>query len=97
MYAILLSAGQALLGFFLRGATLKFVILSFAAYLFSWLINAVTSAIDISPLTGIQTLIDALPPAVLFFMGVFRMDVGLPLCLAAMATKFLIRRLPIIG
>lgn len=97
MFGILQSFGNYLFNLFFKGATIKFVVLAGLGYIFGWLLDLVTSVIDISPLSGLQGLLDALPPGVLFFMGVFRLDVGIPLCLAAMGTKFLIRRIPFIG
>lgn len=97
MFGILVSAGRFILTYILQGAIIKFVILTALYYVVAWIGEAVLSQLDISPLTGLQTLLDSLPPGILFFMGVFRFDVGLPLILGAMLTGFVIRRLPIIG
>ena len=97
MYAILVSAFSWVLNWFLRGVVIKFIILTALFYVVEWIGSAVLSQIDISPLTGMQTLLDSLPTGVLWFMALFRFDVGLPLVLGAMLSKFIIRRLPIIG
>lgn len=97
MFGILVSAFNVALGWLVRGVVIKFVILSAIAYVISWIADAVLSQLDISPLTGMQTLIDSLPAGLLWAMGLFRFDVGLPLVMGAMLTKFIIRRLPIIG
>jgi Protein of unknown function (DUF2523) len=97
MYGILVSAARFLLGWLLRGVVVKFVILSAIYYVITFIVEGVLSQLDISPLTGLQTLLDTLPSGMLYFMGVFRFDVGLPLILGAMLTGFVIRRLPIIG
>lgn len=97
MYGILVSAFNYLLGWVFRGLVIKFIILSAIYYVVTWIAESVLNQLDISPLTGLQTVIDALPDGILFFMGVFRFDVGIPLILGAMLTAFIIRRLPIIG
>ena len=97
MYSILVSAFNAVLGWIFRGVVIKFVILGAIYYVIAWIAEAVLSTFDISPLTGLQTVINAIPTGVLWFMGIFRLDVGIPLILGAMLTKFLIRRLPFIG
>jgi len=97
MWGILVSAFNYLLGWFLRGVVLKFIVLTMLYYVVTWIAETVLSQLDISPVTGLQTLLNGLPSGLLYLMGVFRFDVGLPLILGAMLTSFLIRRLPIIG
>lgn len=97
MYGILVSAANFLLGWIFRGIVVKFIILTAIYYVVSWIAESVLSQLDISSLTGLQTIIDSLPVGVLWFMGVFRFDVGLPLVLGAFLTAFIIRRLPLIG
>ncbi len=97
MYGILFSAFNAALGWLVRGVVIKFVILSALYYVVTWIAETVLAQLDISPLTGLQTVIDGIPTGVLWFASKLRFDVGLPLILGAMLTKFIIRRLPIIG
>lgn len=97
MYALLASAANYLLGWIFRGVVIKFVILAALYYVVTWIAESVLGQLDISPLTGLQSLIDSLPGGLLYIMGLFRFDLGLPLVLGAMLTKFVIRRLPIIG
>ncbi len=97
MFAILFSAFNAALGWLVRGVVIKFVILSAIAYVIAWIAEAVLSQLDISSLTNMETNFNSLGSGILYFLGVFRMDIGIPLILGAMLTAFLIRRLPIIG
>ncbi len=97
MYGILVSAANVLLGWLVRGVVVKFIILSAIYYVVTWIAESVLGQLDISPLTGLQTVIDGIPTGVLWFASKLRFDVGLPLILGAMLTKFIIRRLPIIG
>lgn len=97
MYAILVSAFNAALGWLIRGVVIKFVALAAIYYVVTWIAESVLNQLDISPLTGLQTVINGIPASILYLMGVFRFDVGLPLILGAYLTAFVIRRLPIIG
>jgi hypothetical protein len=97
MFGILVSAFNVIVGFVLRGVVVKFLILTAIYYVVTWIAESVLTQLDISSLTGLQTIINSLPDGLLYFMGVFRFDVGLPLILGAMLTAFIIRRLPIIG
>ncbi len=97
MFGILVSALNTALAWFVRGVVIKFVILSAIFYVVTWIAESVLGQLDISPLTGLQTVINGIPTGVLWFASKLRLDVGLPLILGAMLTKFVIRRLPIIG
>lgn len=97
MYGILVSAANFLLGWVFRGVVIKFAILTALYYVITWIAESVLNQLDISPLNNLQTVMQGLPQGVLWAMGVFKFDVGLPLLLGAMLTAFLIRRLPIIG
>jgi hypothetical protein len=97
MFGILVSAFNVGLSWLVRGVVVKFIILSAIYYVVAWIAESVLGQLDISSVTGLQTIVNSLPPGLLYFMGVFRFDVGLPLLLGAMLTAFVIRRLPIIG
>lgn len=97
MWGILVSAFNRILGWLVSALTIKFAILTTLYAVIAWIADAVLSVIDISPLTGLQTLLNSMPPGLLYMLGVFRFDVGLPMLLGAMLAKFLIRRLPFIG
>lgn len=97
MWGILISAAYSVLGWVIRGVVIKFIVLGALYYVVAWIAESVLTQLDISPLTGLQSLLNGLPGSLLYLMGVFRLDVGLPLLLGAMLTSFLIRRLPIIG
>ena len=48
-------------------------------------------------LDSLNQAIGAIPAASLYFILVFRLDVGLPMILGALIVRFTIRRLPVIG
>jgi hypothetical protein len=47
--------------------------------------------------SGLTSLFNAIPDGVYFFLYAFKFDVGLPLCISAFVSRFLIRRLPVVG
>lgn len=97
MYGILVSAFKWVLGYVISGVTIKFVLLTGLYYVITWIADTLLSQLDISPLTGLQTVLNAIPSGVLWFLGHMRADIGVPLVLGAYLTSFLIRRLPVIG
>ncbi len=46
---------------------------------------------------GLKTLFQSLPSGLLYLLGVFRVDFGVSVAISASATRFLIRRIPVIG
>lgn len=91
------SALSWLLNWIFRTVIIKFVILTCIWSVISWIASEVLSKLDISPLTNLQSTLGGLSNGILYFLGLFRLDVGLPLMMGAMLTKFLIRRIPFIG
>lgn len=85
-------------GFFLRQVVIKgvFLIALYAAMaLFIPMVaNYVSSFVSVSAL---NSAFSAVPAGAWYFFDLFRFDFGLPLILSASVTKFLIRRIPIIG
>lgn len=47
--------------------------------------------------SGLTNSFSSVPPSVWFFVDFFNLETGLPILLAALVTRFMIRRLPIIG
>lgn len=95
MFGILLSALNSVLAWVFRSLLVKFV-LFFALYFitseFVGFIVALlpgTGAVD-SALSGIST-------ATWYFLDVFQIQTGIAMVVSAYATRFVIRRLPILG
>lgn len=97
MFGIVFSALNTALQWVFRGVVIKFVILSVIYYVVTFIANEVLGQLDISPLTNLETSINSAPGSMLYFLGVFKLDVGIPMILSAMLVAFIIRRLPIIG
>jgi len=47
--------------------------------------------------TGLTSSIALIPEGIWYFMSAFRLDIGIPAMLSAYASRFLIRRLPLVG
>lgn len=79
------------------------VIIKFVVLTTMFLLVKVFSDVAIGYLTGwmdtsgISGAFGNLPAFVWYFVSVFKIDVGIQLMLSAYATRFLIRRLPVVG
>lgn len=80
-----------------RLSIIKFVVFGALALVLAPLMELLMGLVGSTGLNGIPSLISALPADLRFYLGVFRLDVGLPLIVAAVLVKFFIRRLPIVG
>lgn len=95
MYGIFLSAINTFAGWLVRSVLVKFVVM-FALY---------TATTEIIPVLGsmlpslgsLQGLLNNVPPSVAYFLNLCRFDIGLSMVISAYATRFLIRRLPMVG
>ncbi|MGK5021060.1 DUF2523 family protein [Janthinobacterium sp. LB2P10] len=95
MYAILFSAVNALLGFVFRSVLIKFVV-------FFALFFIVTEFIEVlSPMlpdgAALDGALGGIPSSVWYFLDLFNVSAGIPILLSAWVTRFIIRRLPVIG
>lgn len=81
-----------------RGVVVKFVVLT---AIFAVMAIVIPYAITlIAPYTGVASLTSAfggVDSGVWYFLDIFALDYGVPLLIAAHVTRFLIRRLPVIG
>jgi len=87
-----------LIGFILRDIVIKFVV--FAAIFALVAILAPIALGYLAPFLGVQSLsnsFSAVSPGVWFFVDFFQLGYGLPLLITALVTRFVIRRLPVIG
>jgi len=100
LFGILMSALRTMLGFVLRSAIVKFVTF-FALFFVVKEFVAVLISSDLYPgATQASTLSSAfsgLPPSVWYFLDLFSISTGISTVLSAYATRFIIRRIPVIG
>lgn len=95
MYGILVSAVNFLLGFVLRGIIVKFVI----AFLLFWGVTLMAEVLVplLPQVSAVSSALSDIPPGVWWFLDVFAIEQGLPLVISAYLTRFVIRRIPLIG
>ena len=97
MFGILISAANVALGFFLRSVVAKFF-LYFALYFFvTEAVSLLQSAHLFPTAASLAGAFGAIGYDVWYFLDLFAFSYGAPLLVSAYVTRFIIRRLPIIG
>lgn len=95
MYAILTSALWTVLSFLLRSVLIKFVVFFALFFITTEFIGVLTPLLpDASALNNSMA---GIPSAVWYFLDIFNISTGLPTILTAFVTRFVIRRIPVIG
>ncbi|MNM33781.1 hypothetical protein D3C81_444150 [compost metagenome] len=95
MFGRVLSALFSFAAWFAKSAMVKFVV--FFALFF---ITTEFIQVLIPLLPGVSSLTSAFSsqaPGVWYFLDVFKIDFGVSACLSALVTRFIIRRIPVIG
>lgn len=99
MYGILISAFNATLAWLLRAVVAKVIVFGLLLLVTTeatqYMLGKLTEIGD--PTATLQTSISGIGSGALYFIGLLRLDVGLPLILSAYVAGFAIRRMPIIG
>ena len=80
-----------------RKAILVFLIATSIYFLIDFLSPMVVRLISSYTGTNPLTLLNSIPDAVWWFASAFKMDYAIKVFFAALATRFLIRRIPFIG
>lgn len=97
MFGILLSALNSVLGFILRSVIVKFATF-FALFFITTEFVGVLVSIGILPkASALSSALGGVPASVWYFLELFNVSTGIPLILSAYATRFIIRRIPVIG
>ena len=99
LFSILRSGLASFASFLLRAVVVKFV--TFTALFFvtsefvALLVERVLRPYDnAGNLTG---ALNSIPSTVWYFLDAFAIDVGLPMVISALVTRFIVRRIPVIG
>ncbi len=97
MFGILLSALNAALAFLVRSVIVKFAVFFALFFVTSEFMQVLVSS-GLFPSAGnISSSLGSIPAGVWYFLDLFNASVGIPLVLSAYATRFIIRRIPLIG
>jgi hypothetical protein len=94
----ILALFAPLLSFLIRAGIAKFMALAAIFGVMALIVPfAITLVLPYVGGTSLTSAFSGLNGGVWFFLDFFALDYGLPLILSAFVTRFLIRRLPIIG
>lgn len=95
MFQAFISAINVALGFVFRSVLVKFVIYFALFFVTTEFIDVIG---DLLPQgAALSSALGGIPAAVWYFLDLFNVSVGIPLLLSAWATRFIIRRIPVIG
>ena len=95
MFGILLSSANAALGWVFRSIVVKFA-LYFALYFITT--EFIGFVANLVPGPGsINSALSGIGAGVWYFLDVFQLQVGISALVSAYTTRFIIRRLPVIG
>ena len=95
MYAILLSALHAGLGFVFRSVIAKFFVFFALFFITTEFLGVLVDRLPNGQ--AMSGALSAIPPAMWYFLDLVHFDVGLPAVLSAWVLRFMIRRIPVIG
>ena len=95
MFGIFLSALNAILGFVFRSVIVKFAVffgLFFVTTEFMQILGGL-----LPDGNALSSALGGIPPSVWYFLDLFNVTAGIPVLLSAWVTRFVIRRIPVIG
>jgi hypothetical protein len=95
MFGIVLSALNVMLGFIFRSVILKFGAFFILFFIVTEFIQLVVPMLPGA--TSLTAAFSAQAPGVWYFLDLFKIGFGVSACLSAFVTRFVIRRLPVIG
>jgi hypothetical protein len=95
MFAILVSAASKVFGFLLGGVVIRYVVLTALFFI----VNEFGSLVSgfMPSLGSLSTALGGIPASVWYFLDLFNVSTGIPMLLSAYASRFIIRRIPVIG
>lgn len=95
MYGILVSAFNTVLGFVLRAGLVKFFVFFGLWFITTEFMGVLGSMMPTA--AALSSALGGIPATVWYFLDLFNVSAGLPLLVSAWASRFIIRRIPVIG
>lgn len=95
MFGILLSAFNVALGYVFRSILVKFVIYFGLFFVTTEFISVIGYLLPNS--SSLSAAFGGIPGDVWYFLDLFNISAGVPILLSASVTRFVIRRIPVIG
>lgn len=97
MFGIVLSALNAALGPLLSAIFIKAVLFTALSAVVVFVIAGLTAADILPDVASVVAGLGTLPSFVIYLLQLFRFDLAVSLGFSAVATRFIIRRIPLIG
>lgn len=97
LFPLIMSAIWSMVGFALRSVVVKFATLFALFFIVEALIEAMQSAGLFPTSAGLSSAFGGLPGDVWYFLNLANISYGFPLILSAYVTRFMIRRIPVVG
>lgn len=97
MFGIVLSALNSVLGFVFRSLIVKFVVFFGLFFIVTEFVSVLTGSGLLPSADSMTDAFGGVPAAVWYFLDLFNFSMGFPLLVSAYATRFIIRRIPVIG
>jgi hypothetical protein len=95
MFGILLSAFNSVLGWLVRTVVIKFVVFTALYMIVAELVSVMSSWLPTG--TSLTNAFAGISAASWYFLDMFAFSTGVPLIISAYLTRFIIRRVPVIG
>ncbi len=97
MFGIVLSALNSVLGFVLRSVIVKFFVFFALFFITTEFVQVLGSSGLLPNASSLNGVLNGIPSAVWYFLEVFNFSTGFSALVSAWATRFIIRRIPVIG
>ncbi|WP_118781378.1 DUF2523 family protein [Haemophilus haemolyticus] len=97
MYGVIFAALSSLMKFLVRGVIVKFFIFFALFYVTTEFVPVIIELFLPKNIPNIKELFNALPNSILYFLYILKVPTGISLFISALLSRFIIRRLPIIG
>ena len=95
MFGILLSAFNTVLAWLVRSLLVKFVVFFALYFITSEFVALIVGLLPDG--SSINSTLSGIGSATWYFLDVFQVTTGISLIVSAYATRFIIRRIPVIG
>lgn len=97
MFGILVSALNMVLAFVIRSLLVKFFIFFALFFVTTGFIAVLQSSGLLPTADGLNSALASLSPTGAFFFDLFNLSTGITMVISAYVTRFIIRRIPLIG
>lgn len=97
MFGILVSAFNLILGFVVRSVMVKFAVFFGLFFVVTGFVAVLVSSGLLPSASGLNSALASLSPAGAYFFDLFSLSTGVSMIISAYVTRFIIRRIPLIG